>query len=58
MSSIDQQFIEYIVKSLVGNPDAVKVERRIDEKGVLAREWRGVKVPGHIQEVLNFVKAL
>ncbi len=34
-SSIDQQFIEYIVKSLVGNPDAVKVERRIDEKGVL-----------------------
>jgi len=30
----------------------------IDEKGVLAREWRGVKVPGHVQEVLNFVKAL
>jgi len=26
--------------------------------GVLAREWRGVKVPGHAQEVLNFVKAL
>lgn len=35
MSTIDQQFIEYIVKSLVGDPDAVKVERRIDEKGVL-----------------------
>jgi uncharacterized protein len=34
-SSIDQQFIEYIVKSVVGNPDAVKIERRIDEKGVL-----------------------
>jgi uncharacterized protein len=34
-SSIDQQFIEYIVKSLVNNPDAVKIERRIDEKGVL-----------------------
>ena len=34
-ASIDQQFIEYIVKSLVGNPDEVKVERRIDEKGVL-----------------------
>ena len=30
----------------------------IDEKGKLAREWRGVKVPGHVQEVLNFVKAL
>ena len=34
-SSIDQQFIEYIVKSLVNNPDKVEVERRIDEKGVL-----------------------
>jgi len=35
MSSIDQQFIEFIVKSLVGKPDNVVVERRIDEKGVL-----------------------
>ncbi len=34
-ATIDQQFIEYIVKSLVSKPDAVKVERRIDEKGVL-----------------------
>src|SRR5437773_66999 len=34
-NSIDQQFIEYVVKSLVSNPDAVKIERRIDEKGVL-----------------------
>ena len=34
-NSIDQQFVEFVVKSLVGNPDAVKVERRIDEKGVL-----------------------
>jgi peroxiredoxin Q/BCP len=30
----------------------------IDEKGRLAREWRGVKVPGHVEEVLNFAKAL
>jgi thioredoxin-dependent peroxiredoxin len=30
----------------------------VDDQGVLAREWRGVKVPGHVQEVLNFVKAL
>lgn len=35
MSTIDQQFIEYIVKSLVGHPDDVVVERVIDEKGVL-----------------------
>jgi len=30
----------------------------IDRDGVLAREWRGVKVPDHAEEVLNFVKAL
>jgi len=35
MSTIDQQFVEYIVKSLVGHPDDVAVERIIDEKGVL-----------------------
>src|SRR5215471_10395392 len=35
MSSIDQQFVEFVVKSLVSKPDAVRVERRIDEKGVL-----------------------
>jgi len=35
MSSIDQQFVEYIVKSLVSKPEAVVIERRIDEKGVL-----------------------
>ena len=35
MSTIDQQFIEYIVKSVVGHPDDVVVERLIDEKGVL-----------------------
>ncbi len=34
-TTIDQQFIEYIVKSLVGHPDDVSVERIIDEKGVL-----------------------
>jgi predicted RNA-binding protein YlqC (UPF0109 family) len=34
-TSIDQQFVEFIVKSLVNNPDAVVIERRIDEKGVL-----------------------
>ncbi len=31
----DRDFIEYIVKMLVDNPDDVKVERKIDEMGVL-----------------------
>jgi len=30
----------------------------IDRQGVLVCEWRGVNIPGHAQEVLNFVKAL
>lgn len=30
----------------------------IDANGVLRREWRGVKVPGHAQDVLDFVKTL
>jgi peroxiredoxin Q/BCP len=30
----------------------------IDGSGALAREWRGVKVPGHAEEVLAAVKAL
>jgi peroxiredoxin Q/BCP len=30
----------------------------IDAEGMLRREWRGVKVPGHVQEVLDFVKTL
>lgn len=35
MATIDQQFVEYIVKTLVNNPEKVEVERKIDEKGVL-----------------------
>lgn len=35
MATIDQQFVEYIVKTLVNNPEKVEVERTIDEKGVL-----------------------
>jgi len=30
----------------------------IDAEGNLAREWRGVKVPGHAQEVLEAAQAL
>jgi peroxiredoxin Q/BCP len=29
----------------------------IDGKGMLVREWRGVKVPGHAEAVLEFVQA-
>lgn len=32
---IDQEFVEYLVKALVNNPDDVKSERKVDEMGVL-----------------------
>ena len=30
----------------------------IDKNGKLVKEWRGVKVDGHAQEVLSFVQSL
>ena len=30
----------------------------VDARGVVRREWRSVKVPGHVEEVLEFVKTL
>ncbi|MDY3330726.1 MAG: peroxiredoxin [Pelistega sp.] len=30
----------------------------INEEGVLIQEWRGLKVPGHVEKVLETVKAL
>jgi hypothetical protein len=33
--NLDQEFVEYAVKMLVSTPDMVKVNRKIDEMGVL-----------------------
>jgi len=33
--NVDQEFLEYLVKSIVDHPDDVKVERKVDEMGVL-----------------------
>lgn len=30
----------------------------IDKNGMLIREWRGVKVDGHVQEVIEFIKTI
>jgi len=35
MQERDQEFLEFVIKSLVDNPDAVKVTRTVDEMGVL-----------------------
>lgn len=55
-----QQFEVIKMKKMYGK-EVRGIERStfvIDEKGVLRKEWRGVKVPGHAQEVLDFVKSL
>ncbi len=32
---MDQEFLEYVVKAIVNHPEDVRVERRVDEMGVL-----------------------
>ena len=34
-SAADQEFLEYLIKSIVENPDKVVVDRKVDEMGVL-----------------------
>lgn len=33
--NVDQEFLEYLTKSIVDHPDDVKVDRKVDEMGVL-----------------------
>ncbi|MBN2585443.1 KH domain-containing protein [Patescibacteria group bacterium] len=35
MADNDKEFVEYVVKAIVENPDKVTVERKVDEMGVL-----------------------
>jgi thioredoxin-dependent peroxiredoxin len=58
--SLCEQFGVWKEKSMYGRK-FMGVERStflIDEKGVLRREWRKVKVPGHAAAVLEAAKAL
>lgn len=32
---VDQEFLEYVIKSIVDHPEDVKVNRKVDEMGVL-----------------------
>jgi len=55
-----QQFRVIKMKNMYGK-QVRGIERStfvIDAHGVVRREWRGVKVPGHAKEVLDFVKTL
>lgn len=58
--TVCQQFDVIKMKNLYGK-QVRGIERStfvIDVDGVLRYEWRGVKVPGHVEEVLAFVSAL
>jgi predicted RNA-binding protein YlqC (UPF0109 family) len=35
MTNNDQQFLDYVIKALVDNPNDVKISRTVDEMGVL-----------------------
>lgn len=54
-----QQFAVMKVKNMYGK-QVQGIERStfvIDAEGKLRKEWRGVKVAGHVEEVLSFVTA-
>ena len=64
ISDADETLCQYFgvikEKKLYGKP-VRGIERStfvVDAKGVLRREWRGVKAPGHAQEVLDYVRTL
>lgn len=55
-----QQFDVIKMKNMYGK-QVRGIERStfvIDTNGILKHAWRGVKVPGHVEEVLAFVKML
>ena len=64
LADTDEQLCQHFgvmkMKNLYGK-QVRGVERStfaIGPDGLVLREWRGVKVPGHAQEVLDYVRAL
>jgi peroxiredoxin Q/BCP len=59
-SDVTERFGSWVEKSMYGRK-YMGIDRStflIDEKGKLAKVWRKVKVPGHVDSVLDAVKAL
>ena len=46
--TVDKEFLEFLIKSLVDNPADVKVERKVDERGVLLTLWVNPNDMGHV----------
>ncbi len=45
---VEQEFLEYVVKSIVNHPEQVKVERTVDDRGVLLTLSVGQEDMGYI----------
>lgn len=59
-STVCEDYGVWVEKSMYGKK-SLGIERStflIDGEGKIARIWRKVKVPGHVEEVLEAVKAL
>ncbi len=59
-STVCEDYGVWVEKNMYGRK-SMGIERStflIDAKGRIARVWRKVKVPGHVDEVLDAVKAL
>jgi peroxiredoxin Q/BCP len=59
-TKVIERYGAWIEKSMYGRK-YMGIDRStflIDEKGVIRGIWRGVKVPGHVEEVLEQAKAL
>lgn len=55
------QAFDVIKQKKMYGKDVRGIERStfvINQEGVIVKEWRGVKVPGHVEEVLAFVQTL
>jgi predicted RNA-binding protein YlqC (UPF0109 family) len=48
MAEVDKEFLEYLVKALVDNPDAVSVDRKVDERGILLTLHVHANDMGHV----------
>ncbi|MEY8837892.1 peroxiredoxin, partial [Cribrihabitans sp. XS_ASV171] len=58
-STVCEDYGVWVEKNMYGKK-SMGIERStflIDEEGKIARVWRKVKVPGHVEEVLEAVKA-
>jgi len=48
MADTDKQFVEYIIKGIVSNPNDVRVDRTVDERGVLLTLFVNPADLGHV----------